>query len=99
MPYKDPEQQKAAKRASAMRRRREVAGEQMTQTALAAELPAVLPDPPDRDELIRILGVQARLGSVQAAKLLLDRLDKETDGAIRDDPVADLIHLGDRKRA
>lgn len=101
MPYKDPERQKAAKRESAMRRRREVSGDEMRRGAAEAELPTVLPDPPDVDELIRLLGVQARLGSVQAAKLLLDRIEKENrDGdSDRKDSLSGIDELAARRSA
>jgi len=66
MPYADPDKRKQAKRDSARRRRARQAA------AGAAALPGRLPDPPTRDELLRLLGVQARLGHVQAIRALLE---------------------------
>ena len=63
MPYADPDKRRQAKRDSARRRRAREA---------AAQVPARLPDPPRRDELLRLLGVQARLGHVQAIRALLE---------------------------
>ncbi len=67
MPYKDAEKQKAAQR-KAMRRKRAEDRQKVV------ELPAgevQLPDPPGRGELLRLLGAQARSGSVRALELLL----------------------------
>jgi hypothetical protein len=39
------------------------------------------PEPPDRDELVAILGEQARSGSIRACEILLKRADRETHDA------------------
>ena len=38
---------------------------------------ADLPDPPERDEILKLLGVQARDGHVQAMRLLLEEQRRE----------------------
>ena len=55
MPYADPEKRKAVKRESARRRRHR----------FATDDARTLPDPPEEEELLRILGELARSGSVQ----------------------------------
>jgi hypothetical protein len=67
MPYADPEKRRAVKRESARRRRHR----------FATDDPRTLPEPPDEDELVRIAGQLARSGSVQAVRLLLERLDRQ----------------------
>jgi hypothetical protein len=39
------------------------------------------PEPPGRDELVAILGEQARSGSIRACELLLKRADREAKDA------------------
>jgi hypothetical protein len=75
MPYADPEKRKTVKRESARRRRHR----------FATDDPRELPAPPDEDELLRIAGQLARSGSVQAVRLLLERLDRQ---AVPDDAAA-----------
>jgi hypothetical protein len=72
MPYKDPERRRQADRDRKRRKRSLVA---------VSDLEGALPDPPSRDELLRILGVMARNGQVTAIRLLLDELrrDENTD--------------------
>ncbi len=97
MPYKDPERQKAAKRESARRAKVRRAGE-ATERVIAeaeSEVPRVLPDPPGRDELLRLLGVQARSGSVRAVELLL-RMEGDV-GDKQSDPLSDLDELAARR--
>lgn len=47
---------------------------------LAAADDAPQPEPPDRDELLRLLGEMARHGSCRAAETLLRRLDRQHAG-------------------
>ncbi len=68
MPYADPEKRRAMKRESERRRRER----QRPATDGRASR-----DPPREEELLRILGELARLGSVAAARLLLERLDRK----------------------
>jgi hypothetical protein len=51
-----------------------------------------LPDPPRRAELLAILGVQARAGSVRACELLLRMRDDP-----QSDPLSDLDELAVRR--
>jgi hypothetical protein len=67
VPYADPEKRRAIKRESARQRR-----ERQRPGADGR----VLSDPPGEEELLRILGELARGGSVAAARLLLERLDR-----------------------
>jgi hypothetical protein len=101
MPYKDPEKQKAAERASKRRRRQAKGAAGVEKAKAEADLPKVLPDVPGQDELLRLLGVQARLGSVMAAKLLLDRIDKDKDADRNTDadPLAGVDELAERRAA
>jgi hypothetical protein len=73
MPYADPDKRKQAKRDSARRRRAREA---------AAAMPDRLPEPPARDELLRLLGVQARLGHVQAIRALLEESRRDDSEAM-----------------
>jgi hypothetical protein len=84
MPYADPEKRRAVKRESERRRRER---ERPVKDGRA------LRDPPGEEELLRILGEMARSGSVAAARLLLERLDRKAapepdEGA--DSVIADL---------
>lgn len=90
MPYKDPEKQKAAKRASAHRARVRASGEATSRVVAEHEsgVPRVLPDPPAKDELLRLLGVQARSGSVRALELLL-RMETAVDEATSSGSIID----------
>lgn len=83
MPYKDPEKQKAAQRASMQRGRQRKGAAQMGIAAVEAdaEVDRVLPDPPDADEAWRLLGVQARLGSVRALELIIKRQEASDHGS------------------
>jgi hypothetical protein len=98
MPYKDPERQKAAKRESARRAKVRRAGEGTERVIAEAEsaVPRVLPDPPGRDELLRLLGVQARSGSVRAVELLL-RMEVADAGDDKRDPLSGLDDLASRR--
>jgi DNA-binding transcriptional ArsR family regulator len=51
-----------------------------------------LPDPPTREELLRLLGAHARAGSVRAIELLLHFQPGDTPGDL-----ADLAELGARR--
>lgn len=98
MPYKDPEMQKAAKRASALRARVRASGEATERTVSehVAGVQRVLPDPPAKDELLRLLGVQARSGSVRAIELLL-RMEGADAGDAKQDPLSDLDDLAAKR--
>lgn len=94
MPYADPDSQRRAQRESKRRARARAASER-TETVIAdVESGAFrgLPDPPARDELLRLLGVQARSGSVRAIELLL-RVRDDTPG----DPLTVLDELAVRR--
>lgn len=97
MPYKDPDRQKAAKRESARRAKVRRAGEATDRVVaeVAGDVQRVLPDPPGRDELLRLLGVQARSGSVRAVELLL-RMEGDV-GDKQSDPLSDLDELASRR--
>ncbi len=97
MPYKDPDRQKAAKRESARRAKARRAGEATDRVVaeVASEVPRVLPDPPGRDELLRLLGVQARSGSVRAIELML-KMEGDV-GDKQSDPLSDLDELASRR--
>ena len=73
MPYKDPDQERAATR-ERVRRHRARKG---TAIGRLVQDAAELPEPPDRDFLLRALGVQAREGNVAAIKLLLEEYRRE----------------------
>jgi hypothetical protein len=78
MPFKDPDRQRAAVRENTRRWRERKAAERMAAALIVLPTGEMrLPDPPDRDELLRLLGVQARRGSVPAIRLLLAHLDRE----------------------
>ncbi len=98
MPYKDPEKQKAAKRASANRARQRAGAAANGQAFVEREagVERVLPAPPGKDELLKLLGVQARLGSVRAIDLLL----KREDGLVGNDaadPLSEVDELAMRR--
>lgn len=82
MPHKDPERRRAMKRASARRARERERREEMKRVLAEVEsgdgLP--LPEPPARDELLRLLGLRARSGSVRAIELLLRNASTEPAG-------------------
>ncbi len=92
LPYKDPKQQRAAKRASAKRARLE-------RGATLDRLPedaGGLPEPPSREFLLRALGVQAREGNVPAIRLLLEEHRRDAE---REAPPADALDdLLERRR-
>jgi hypothetical protein len=94
MPYKDPEKQRAAVRRSQAK----ALARPLTEALGTDELP----DPPGRDELIRLLGVKARAGNVPAMKILLE-LEKNSDGDSESsetrDPLAAVHQLAERRRA
>lgn len=86
MPYADPERRRQAKRDS-MRRSRQRDAQKRIDGVIAeaaAGVARVLPAPPDADELIRLLGVQARAGSVRAIELLLRRVSVDVINAAVD---------------
>lgn len=97
MPYADPEKRKAVKRESNRRARAKQSGERTERVLaeVASEVPRVLPDPPARDELLRLLGIQARSGSVRAIELLL-RMEGDV-GDKQSDPLSDLDELAARR--
>lgn len=99
MPYKDPDKQRQAARESARRRRAAKRKGKVAQVIAErdADVPKVLPEPPDEDELVRLLGVQARLGHVQAAKLLLDRIERNKSVGSNEDPFASFDELAQRR--
>jgi hypothetical protein len=99
MPYKDPEKRKAVQRASQQRRRQANGAKSAQQAVADGDLSKLLPDAPDEDELIRLLGVQARLGSVQAAKLLLDRIEREKHVDSDTDSLSGIDELASRRAA
>jgi hypothetical protein len=80
MPYADPAKRRKARRESAARAR--------ARKKAAPAVIASLPDPPDRDELLRLLGRQAREGHVVAMRALLEEYRR--DGA-EDSPAAKSI--------
>jgi hypothetical protein len=71
MPIRDPDKRREADRARKRRARAPVA---------VAALKPPLPAPPNRDELLRILGVCARAGHVPAIRLLLDEYRRDEAG-------------------
>jgi hypothetical protein len=83
MPYKDPDRQRAAQRASA-RRARAAAGVGLAPLDLGDELPTL----PSRDALLRALGVQARTGNAPAIRLLLEEYRRDPVSARRDELTA-----------
>lgn len=91
MPYKDPARQRAAQRASKQRRRAVAVGE-------ARDGAGALPEPPDRDEVLRLLGVAARSGSVTAMKALLDEYRRDGDDT-ETKPTSVIDELAQRRTA
>ena len=63
---------------------------------LAASLPNDVPPVPDRDELLRLLGELARMGSLPAIRLLLAEYRREPSPPPMPDPLAQLL---ERRRA
>jgi glutamate mutase epsilon subunit len=95
MPYKDPEKQRAARRASDAKRRGKVLA------AGAGDLDA-LPEAPTDAQLLKLLGVRARAGNVVAMRLLLERpWEKRTDEHhdTTADPLAGIDELAARRAA
>ena len=98
MPYKDPERQRAAVRESKARAR-ERAGIEAESQAVAehdAGVQRVIVPPPSKEELLSLLGRQARLGSVRAIDLLLKREDANAGNA-DSDPLSDFDQLAKRR--
>jgi len=96
VPYADPEKRRQVKRESA-RRRRQL---ERLATGEARPLPdATLPDPPGEEELLRILGEIARSGSVAAARLLLERLDRNNAASRPDESSGSVIADLAKRRA
>lgn len=95
MPYKDPEKRKAVQRESQRRRRERLA----KAATLGAESPAgVLPDPPDRETVLKLLGMQARAGHVTAMKTLLEEYRRVDDSStIAADPLCSFDELAERR--
>ena len=56
-----------------------------------------LPEPPDRDLLIRVLGVQARNGHVPAIRLLLEELRRDDDSDSKATPLDTVDQLAERR--
>jgi hypothetical protein len=75
MPYADPERRREADRDRKRRARTLVA---------VSELEAELPDPPTRDDLLRVLGVLARRGHVTATRILLEEYRRDGQQPERD---------------
>jgi hypothetical protein len=94
MPYKDPERQRTAKRESARRcQERKKAREAPDSPVLG------LPAPPSRDELLRLLGVQARQGHVVAIRTLLDEYRRDHDQNKAEDAFAEFDELAAKRAA
>lgn len=92
MPYKDPDKQRAAERES---KRRSRAGSLAKLAEEVAEI-ADLPEPPTRDELLKLLGVLARDGQVTAIKTLLEEQRRDaSDG--NEAPLAGVDELAARR--
>jgi hypothetical protein len=82
MPYKDPEKRREAVRRHRVRRGLAIA-------PFTDEDAAAAPDPPSRDELLRVLGVQARAGNVAAIRLLLLEYRRQPEAV--EDPFAEFV--------
>ena len=94
MPYKDPDKRRAATR-ERMRRLRARRGLALEPLVVEEGTPA----PPSRDELLRVLGVQARTGNVAAIRLLLEEYRRREGVEAEPSPVSFLEELRARRRA
>lgn len=95
MPYKDPEKQRASKR-DAARRRRAREREQPMRAAVSAD--GALVPPPDRDEVLSLLGAQARAGHVTAMKTLLEEYRRADDATSQSaDPLGSFDELAAKR--
>lgn len=98
MPYKDPEKQRQAvresKRRAAERKALENAGRAIAEHGDGIQ--RVTAPPPAKDELLSLLGVQARHGSVRAIELLL-RMEAANAGNAESDPLNDFDQLAQRR--
>jgi hypothetical protein len=90
MPIKDPDKRRAAQR-EAMRRKRQ--GGTVADIAERLKDNPDLPNPPSRDQILRVLGVQAMNGQVTAARILLEeyRRDGNSDSATENTSLA-VVH-------
>lgn len=93
MPYKDPEKQKAAQREYVRRRRAEEFDQAVVEPVGVGR---VLVPPPSKEELLSLLGVQARRGSIRAMELLLKREDANGANDLSD-PLAGFDDLAKRR--
>lgn len=75
MPIRDLEHRRAADRD---RKRRQRIAERRAKMIAAIEA-GDADEPPGRDELLRLLGVRARAGSVVAIRMLLERIERQRD--------------------
>lgn len=75
MPHTDPDKHRKASREGMRRMRAGTLAKLMEEVQDAADLP----EPPSRDDLLKLLGVLARDGQVTAIKTLLEEQRRDAD--------------------
>jgi hypothetical protein len=89
MPHKDPDKHRQASR-EAMRRKRQ--GGSVEQIAETLKNRSDLPEPPSREDILKVLGVQAMNGHVTAARTLLEEYRRDGDNVTSDKSTLAVVH-------